>query len=167
MRDKRFIAIHRGGPLTKENHHKLIRWARECSEHVLPLIDGDIDSRLYYALHIAKKWEDDNATTGEAIKASLGAHTAARASGDQVSVAVARSVGQTVATAHMADHSLGGALYALKAVKLAGKSIDEESAWQIDKLEQLPVEIVELVLTNMAGKAKGFSIFDKNFQKNK
>ena len=39
MRDKRFIALHRGGLLTKDNHHKLIRWARECSEHVLSLID--------------------------------------------------------------------------------------------------------------------------------
>jgi hypothetical protein len=158
MRDKRFIAIHRGGSLTKENHHKLIRWARECSEHVLPLMNGDIDPRLYYALHIAKKWADDDATTGEAMKASVGAHAAARASGDHVSGAVARSVGQTVATAHMADHSLIGALYALKAVRLAGKSINEESAWQISKLEELPPEIVELVLTTMQKKAKGFKI---------
>jgi hypothetical protein len=44
----------------------------------------------------------------------------------------------------MADHSLGSAWYALKAVKMAGKSVDEERKWQD---EQLPPEIRELVLT--------------------
>src|SRR5664280_1021600 len=114
MRDKRFIAEHRGGLLTKENHHKLIRWARECSEHVLSLIDGEIDKRLLDALHIADEWENENVSTGEAMKASLSAHAVAREYSDPASIAVARSVGHTVATAHMADHSLGGALYALK-----------------------------------------------------
>jgi hypothetical protein len=167
MRDKRFIAAHRGGPLTKENHQKLIKWARECSEHVLSIITGDPDSKLLYALYIAKEWEAGKASVGEARKASAGAHAVARESSDPVSAAVARSIGHTVATAHMADHSMGGALYALKAISLAGKSTDNEFAWQMDKLQQLPAEIVELVLTSMAGKTKGFIIFDKNSQKNK
>ena len=47
-----------------------------------------------------------------------------------ISIAVARSIGQAVATAHMADHSLGAAIYALKAVKFADKSIDAERKWQ-------------------------------------
>ncbi len=64
MRDKRFVAVHRGGPLTKDNHHKLIRWARECSEHVLSLIDENIDKRLVHALHVAKEWENENVTVG-------------------------------------------------------------------------------------------------------
>ncbi|MCX6255149.1 MAG: hypothetical protein NTV31_11820, partial [Bacteroidia bacterium] len=70
-------------------------------------------------------------------------------------IAVARSVGHAVATAHMADHSLGAALYALKAVKNAGKSIDAERKWQN---EQLPSEIMELVLTAMSKKEKGLKI---------
>ena len=37
---------------------------------------------------------------------------------DYAEIAVARAIGHTVATAHMADHSLGAALYALKAVKI-------------------------------------------------
>jgi hypothetical protein len=156
MRDKRFVAKHRGGLLSKDNHHKLIRWARECSEHVLSLIEGDIDKRLHYALHIAKEWESGNVTTGEAMKASLGSHAAARECSDPVSIAVARSVGHSVATAHMADHSLGGALYALKAVKLAGKSIEEERDWQHKKLQQLPTDIVELINETMKKKAKSF-----------
>lgn len=159
MRDKRFIAEHRGGLLTKDNHHILIRWARECSEHVLSLIDGDIDKRLIQALLIAKAWEDENASTGDAMKASSMAHAVARGCFDPASIAVARSVGHAVATAHMADHSPGAALYALKAVKLAGKSIDEERSWQTRQLQLLPTEIVELVLTMMTNKAKGLKIY--------
>ena len=159
MRDKKFIAEHRGGLLTKDNHQKLIRWARKCSEHVLPLFDGDIDRRLIKALHIAKDWEYENASTGDAMKASSVAHAVARESSDPASIAVARSVGHAVATAHMADHSPGAALYALKAVKLAGKSINEERLWQTRQLQQLQTEIVELVLTTMMNKAKGLKIF--------
>jgi hypothetical protein len=53
-------------------------------------------------------------------------------------------VGQAVATAHMADHALGAAWYALKAVKNAGKSPDAERRWQD---EQLPLEIMDLILS--------------------
>ena len=49
----------------------------------------------------------------------------------------------------MADHALGVALYALKAVKSAGKSIEAERKWQ---KEQLPSEIKELVLNTVPGK---------------
>jgi len=59
-------------------------------------------------------------------------------------IAVSRAVGHAVATAHMADHSLAAASYALKAVKSAGKSISEERKWQD---EQLPIEIKELFLS--------------------
>ncbi len=157
MRDKRFVATHRGGLLTKDNHHQLMKWARECSEHVLSLIDGHIDKRLVHALHVAREWQNENARVGEAIKASLGAHAVAKESADPILKAVARSVGQAVATAHMADHSLGAALYALKAVKQAGKSVEEEREWQNKQLQQLPPEIVELVLTAMTGKEKGIT----------
>lgn len=158
MRDKRFIAEHRGGPLNRDNHHKLIRWARGCSEHVLSLLEGDADKRLLYALHVAKEWENENATVGEAMKASSSSHAVARESSDPTSIAVARSVGHAVATAHMADHSPGAALYALKAVKLAGKSIDEERVWQTRQIKQLPSEIAELVMTTMMKKAKSLKI---------
>jgi hypothetical protein len=78
------------------------------------------------------------------MKASVAAHAVARESSHPTSIAVARSVGQAVATAHMADHSLGAAWYALKAVKNAGKSPDAERRWQD---EQLPSEIKDLILT--------------------
>jgi len=144
MRDKRFVVVRRGGLLTKERHHQLIRWARECSEHVLLLIDKNIDQRLFYALNVAKEWEQEKVTVGEARKASLGAIAVANETTNDIVTAVARSIGHTVATAHMADHSIGAAEYALKAVKLSGKSFEIEREWQD---EQLAPEISELILT--------------------
>jgi hypothetical protein len=144
MRDKRFIAEHRGGPLKKEQHCLLITWACHCAEHVLPLFGEKSDERLENALLIAKDWAQGNASTGDAMKASAAAHAVARESSDPTSIAVARSAGQAVATAHMADHSLGAAWYALKAVKNAGTLPDAERRWQD---EQLPSGIKDLVLT--------------------
>jgi hypothetical protein len=95
------------------------------------------------ALIVAKEWIKGNASVGEARNASLAAHSVAREVSNPILTAVARSVGHAVATAHMADHSLGAALYALKAVKNAGESIEIEKNWQN---AQLPVQIKELVI---------------------
>jgi hypothetical protein len=121
-----------------------MQWACDCAEHVLPLFGEKIDERLINALNVANEWKSGNASVGDARAASVGAHAVARESTNPTSIAVARSVGHAVATAHMADHSLGAAWYALKAMKSAGKSIDGERNWQN---EQLPPEIKELVLT--------------------
>ncbi len=144
MRDSRFIAEHRGGPLKKEQHYQLMDWARGCAEHALPILGGNTDDRILHALDVARRWPLGEAKVGEAMKASVGAHAAARESGSQVTVFVARSVGQAVTTAHMADHSLGAAWYALKAVKAAGGSAEKEREWQDARL---PPEIMELVLS--------------------
>jgi uncharacterized protein GlcG (DUF336 family) len=91
---------------------------------------------------VARAWADGKATVGDARKASVAAHTAAREYADPVAVAVARAVGHAVATAHMADHSLGPAWYALKAVKAAGGSAEEERRWQEGRV---PAEVRVLV----------------------
>jgi hypothetical protein len=144
MRDKRFVAEHRGGPLNKEPHYLLITWACSCAEHVLPFFGEIPGERLTNALFVAQEWRCGNSTVGDARNASVAAHAAARESSNPVSIAVARSFGQAVATAHMADHSLGAAWYALKAVKSAGKPVDAERKWQD---EQLPQGIKDLILT--------------------
>ena len=144
VRDKRFIAEHRGGPLKKEQHYLLIIWACSCAEHVMHL-SGDIpDERLIHALRVAKEWKGGNASVGDAMKASVAAHAVARESSALAAIAVARSVGHAVATAHMADHAWGAAWYALKAVKSAGQSPDAERMWQD---ERLPPGIKDLILT--------------------
>jgi tryptophan synthase beta subunit len=124
-------------------------------EHILPLFGETPDHRLLYALLIGREWERGNATTGDARKASLGAIALANEMTDDASIAVARAAGHAVATAHMADHSMGAALYGLKAVKYAGKSIDEERKWQY---EQLPSELREAVVAAMSLKEKHFKL---------
>jgi hypothetical protein len=153
MRDKRFVAEHRGGPLKKEQHGQLIKWACDCAEHVLPLFGETPDSRLVYALLVAGEWEKGNARVGDARKAAFGSIAVANESSDPVSIAVARAISHAVATAHMADHSLGGALYALKAVRIAGRSVEAERKWQ---KKQLPPEIMDLVLSAFSEKEKYF-----------
>ena len=134
MRDKRFVAEHRGGPLQKQRHFQLITWACDCSENVLHLFGNRIDERLLNALKVAKDWRNGNASVGDARKASVDAIHVANESTNPTATAVARSVGHAVATAHMADHCLGAAWYALKAVKNAGGSVDRERKWQDNRL---------------------------------
>jgi len=155
MRDQRWVAEHRGGPLKKAQHQQLIIWSCACVEHVLSQLSPDIDDRLKYALLIAKQWATGNATVGGARKASVGAHAAAREFSNPIEIAISRASGHAVATAHMADHSLGGTLYSLKAVKLAGKSVEAERTWQN---QQLPPEIKELVLSTRIEKEHHFKL---------
>lgn len=144
MRDWRFVAEHRGGPLGTDRHRQLMVWACDCAEHVIPLLTDSADGRLTAALAVAKNWTVGKASVGEAMKASQAAHAAARDSHDRTAIFVARSVGQAVATAHMADHSLGAAWYALKAVHNAGQSTESERKWQDSRL---PPDIRQLVLS--------------------
>jgi hypothetical protein len=155
MRDKRFVAEHRGGPLKKEQHKQLIGWACTCTEHLFSILPCEPDKRLVDALSVAYRWECGNAAVGEARKAALKCIEAARESDDPVIIAVSRAAGHAVATAHMADHSLGPALYGLKAVKLAGRSVEDERNWQNN---QLPAEIRELVISARTVKEKSFRI---------
>jgi hypothetical protein len=144
MRDKWFVAVHRGGLLDKEHHRLLINWAHACAAHVLSHFGrSKTDERLNSALGSARAWERGEISVGEARNASLEAIAVANENSDPVLIAVARSVGHAVATAHMADHSIRAADYALKAIKLSGQSVDAERKWQD---EQLPMGIKELVL---------------------
>jgi hypothetical protein len=105
MRDQGFIAEHRGGPLKKEQHYQLITWACACRGNVLDLSGETTDERLKNALDVAKAWKQGNASVGDARNASVGAIAAANESSDPAAIAVARSAGHAVATAHMADHA--------------------------------------------------------------
>lgn len=155
MRDKRFVALHRGGPLTMEQHFQLINWACECVEHVLYHYGEDPDERLLDAIQTGKRWANGKASVGEARKASVQCLILARELKDSQKIAIVRAAGHAVATAHMADHSLGGSLYALKAISIAGGSPDDERNWQN---EQLPPEIKELVISGRKMKELHFRL---------
>lgn len=141
MRDRRFVALHRGGPLDRESHAFLARWAADCAGRVLHLFTQcSEDNRPKRALEIARAWANGEVRTGAAMKASVAAHAAARQVTDKAAVAAARAAGQAVATAHSADHSMGALLYALKALEAlealeaSGGSPDAELELQLAKL---------------------------------
>ena len=143
MRDRRFVAAHRGGPLDKDSHIFLTRWAADCAEGVLHLfVRSSDDDRPTRALEIARAWANGRVKTGAAMKASVACHAAARETKDKAAIAAARAAGQAVATAHFADHSMGALLYALKALEAAGYESDTELQ---TRLEQLPDHLREPV----------------------
>jgi hypothetical protein len=157
VRDERFIAMHRGGTLSQEKQRLLAAWAADCAERVLLLFSEQCpeDERPKKAITVARAWARGEASVGEAQAASVAAHAAARAAGAGAAQYAARAAGHAVATAHMADHAPGAAMYAIRALKLvAGKQGEtvaaaQEHLWQ---KERLPEEIRELVLSTFAQK---------------
>jgi len=140
MRDRRFIAAHRGGPLARADHALLARWAADCAERVLHLFTRHSDDiRPRHALEVARAWADGEVKTGVAMKASLAAHAAARQAKDKAAIAAARAAGQAVATAHAADHSMGALLYALKALEASDAAAQHELEAELEaQLAKLP-----------------------------
>ena len=118
-------------------------WAAACAEHVLATCwNNPTDQRPAAAVRSAHAWARDEMAVGPARKAALSAHDAAKESRSPQMIAAARAAGHAAATAHMADHCLRAAKYALKAAELANADPAQERAWQ-DR--QLPVAIRELV----------------------
>src|SRR5687767_91463 len=116
MRDRRFIAVHRGGLLQRTDHAFLARWAADCAERVLQLFTVHCDdARPQRALETGRAWADGEVRTGAAMKSAVAAHAAARQTAHKAAVAAARAAGHAAATAHAADHCMGALLYALKA----------------------------------------------------
>lgn len=151
MRDNRFKAIHRRGPLDLRRHRLLSSWAADCAEHVLRHFGAHAvdDERPENAIHAARAWARGEISAGIARRASFEAHAAAREARDPAARAAARSAGHAAATAHMADHAKGAALYAIKAVSASrpGESsevVNGEREWQ---RKQLPTEIRDLIDT--------------------
>jgi hypothetical protein len=160
-RDPRFVAIHRGGELDVETHRLLVAWAADCAEHVLQFFEEVhlSDTRPQQAIAIARQWAIGKATTEQARHAAFSAHAAARESSNSVAIEVARSAGHAVATAHMADHELGAAAYAIRAVMRSVDTTDVmrladlESRWQHGKLSE---PIRELVLSDQQNRNAKF-----------
>src|SRR5581483_2709907 len=158
-RDPRFVAAHRGGLLDASRHRLLASWAADCAEHVLPLYTAKYpeDDRPGRAIETARAWARGEASVGEARAAACAAHAAARIASDAAAREAARAAGHAVATAHMADHELGAAAYAIKAVRLASRAADAKAAgerewrWQRD---HLPEAIRELVLSDVERRNK-------------
>ncbi len=147
MRDKRFVAVHRGGSLDSDNHELLALWAADCAERVIPIFEKhSSDERPRNAIAVARAWARGEVLTGPAQMAACAAHAAAREVTKPEVILAARSAGHAVATAHFADHSLVAAYFALKTLEKGGRSPTDESLWQIS---QLPEAIRKLVTTGI------------------
>ena len=165
QRDPRFITVRRGGSLQDSDHHLLAVWAADCAQHVLHLFEEmqPCDDRPRRAIEQARAWARGEIRMSQARTAAFAAHAAAREAFGAAKEA-ARAAGHAVAVAHMADHELGAAAYAIKAARAAapdGRAKEAgrlECAWQ---RAQLPNEIRDLVLDDQKLRNKiCWSVFD-------
>jgi hypothetical protein len=141
---------------SREDHITLAYWAAACAERVLSFFEKAYpgDDRPRKAIETGRDW----ARTGifkmaEIRGASLAAHAAARAAkANATACFAARAAGQAVATAHVPQHALGGAYYALKTVAAgdpahADLNVAKEFQWQSAQLpEHLRNEIRDKII---------------------
>jgi len=149
MRGNEWVLEHRGGSLTIDQQKQLMKWSIECVNHLLPLLNNNINEKIINAITVGNNWIIGKANTGDAIKISREIIKYVRTLHNELEIVITRAAGHAVATAHMADHSMGPVYYGIKAIKINGGSIDSELEWQI---EQLPNNIKELVINGLTNK---------------
>lgn len=150
VRDPRLVTIRRGGTLTDEHHRALALWAAACAEHVLPLFEAEEpdDPRPRQAIAAARSWAAGEMRMMAAR--ALGGHAmgAARPLSGAPRWA-AYAAGQAGAVAHVPEHDLGAAAYAIRAAEAAAPRGQSEAArlrerdWQ---RAQVPPDLLDLVV---------------------
>ncbi len=164
-RDPRLVTVRRGGKLQDADHHLLAMWAADCAQHVLHLFEQarPNDDRPRQAIEQARAWARGEITMSQARTAAFAAHAAARETFGAAKEA-ARAAGHAVAVAHMADHELGAAAYAIRAVRAANPEDERDEVGRLEcqwQRAQLPNEIRELVLDDQRLRnQKCWSLFD-------
>lgn len=125
--------------LSEEDRRLLAGWAVSCAERVLDLLDagGEADRQLRDALGRARVFASGGSTAAAEIAVRMVPVKAAKSVRTPSGAAVARSIAQAAAVAHMGAHALGAAGYAVKALQLAGADdarLADEVAWQLAAL---------------------------------
>lgn len=153
VRDPRLVTIRRGGTLTDDDHRLLALWAADCAEHVLHLVEAERpgDARPRTAVESVRAWARGD--LGMMASRAAGGH-AMGAARDLLGAArhAAYAAGQAACVPHVAEHDLGAAAYAIKAVRATTSGDDgivlgrRELAWQRDRL---PARVRDLVLEDM------------------
>lgn len=150
VRDPRLVSIRRGGLLTEADHRLLALWAANCAEHVLELFESANpgDSRPRAAVEAARAWAcgearmmETRALGGHAMGAARPLHGAARFA--------AYAAGQAACVAHVPEHDLGAAAYAIKAAAAAAPPGAERDAARAERdwqRRQIPGHLRPLVL---------------------
>ena len=154
VRDPRLVTIRRGGTLTDEEHHLLARWAATSAEHVLPLFEAVApdDPRPREAIAAARAWAAGELPMMQAR--ALGGHAmgAARPLAGAARFA-AYAAGQAAVVAHVAEHDLGAAAYAIKAVRASVPRAEADAAGRAEcrwQRAHLPEQVRALVLEDQA-----------------
>lgn len=106
-------------------------------EHLAFIAGLSVDPLLSQALEIGKAWSNHGVPSGPAMQMSRSIHKQARELASEEQRLFYRAVGHAVATAHMADHSLGPIYYGRKLLVLKDLDANAELAWQLRKLEEL------------------------------
>ncbi|WP_040884874.1 putative immunity protein [Janibacter sp. HTCC2649] len=165
VRDPRLVTVRRGGTLTDADHHLLALWAATCAEHVLSLFESEVpgDDRPRQAIEHARSWVRGEVPMMVARAAGGHAMGAARPLRGAARFA-AYAAGQAGCVAHVPEHDLGAAAYAIKAVGEAAPSDERTDAmrrecqWQRDRL---PAPVLDLVLEDQSRRnAICWSVFD-------
>ncbi|MFC7502137.1 putative immunity protein [Nocardioides sp. GCM10030258] len=150
MRDPRLITIRRGGTLTDDDHRRLTVWAAACAEHVVGLFESEVpdDLRPREAIEAARAWTRGDLLMMRARAIGGHANGAARPLVGAARFA-AYSAGQAACVPHVAEHGLGAAAYAIKAVRASSAPDDAAAAGRAERdwqRAQLPVGVRDLVL---------------------
>nr|WP_141843246.1 hypothetical protein [Humibacillus xanthopallidus] len=163
VRDPRLVTIRRGGLLSDADHRLLAQWAAECAEHVLPLFETEVlsDTRPRDAIAAARAWAEGEmammaarAVGGHAMAAARPLRGAARFA--------AYAAGQAACVGHVAEHDLGAAAYAIKAVRASDPGNDDAGRLERDwQRNQLPEQVRTLVIEDQSRRnAICWSVFD-------
>lgn len=148
VRDPRMVTIRRGGTLTDADHHLLAVWAADCAEHVLHLFEREVpdDPRPRDAVEAARAWARGELGMMRARACGGHAMAAARPLRGPARFA-AYAAGQAACVGHVAEHDLGAAAYAIRAVQATAPDDPEvgraERDWQRG---QLPAQVRDLVI---------------------
>ncbi|WP_281965146.1 putative immunity protein [Serinicoccus marinus] len=120
VRDPRLVTVRRGGLLTDTDHALLALWAAECAEHVLHLFEQQLpeDHRPRDAITATRSWAAGGVGMMQARSAGGHAMGAARELRGPARFA-AYAAGQAACVGHVAEHDLGAAAYAIRAVQAA------------------------------------------------
>ena len=150
VRDPRLVTIRRGGSLTDADHRLLAQWAAACAEHVLGCFEGEApdDPRPRDAVAAARAWARGDMPMMRARAAGGHAMGAARPLTGAARFA-AYAAGQAACVGHVAEHDLGAAAYAIKAVRAAAPTGEDLVAGRLEcqwQREQLPDAVHELVI---------------------
>lgn len=150
IKEPGLVTVRRGGTLSVEYHRFLAGWAALCAGHVLWIFEKycENDDRARIAVSKTNAWAHGEIRTTESKIAAYHANEAGRNAPKPAKYA-AYSAGQAAVVAHVPEHGLGAAAYAIRSIMEESdvanriEKAREEWIWQ---RSNLPAQIRDLVI---------------------